>query len=85
MNSLTLLVSRSGEICGLYHDQIPWRQFGPCAIRRASHVEPTETGDWLADLSPVNGPLLGPFTTRIEALAAEQEWLSEHLAQVTQV
>ena len=30
---------------------------------------------WLADLSPVNGPVLGPFDRRSEALAAELAWL----------
>lgn len=85
MSSLTLLVSSSGEIFSVYHDQIQWRDFGPCAIRRASYVEPTAAGEWLADLAPVGGPLLGPFPTRRAALSAEQEWLLEHLAQVTQV
>lgn len=30
---------------------------------------------WWADLSPVNGPLLGPFLSRSSALEAEVEWL----------
>lgn len=46
---------------------------------RASHVEPTSNGMWTADLSPVNGPTLGPFTTRAEALSAEITWLKEHI------
>jgi hypothetical protein len=32
-------------------------------------------GPWLSDMSPVSGPMLGPFETRAEALAAEREWL----------
>ena len=40
---------------------------GRLTIARGSHVEPTEAGDWTADLSPVGGPLLG--------LSAEREWL----------
>lgn len=44
-------------------------------IRRASHVEPTESGQWIADMSPVCGPTLGPFPTRAAALAVERAWL----------
>ena len=44
-------------------------------IRRASHVEPAPAGGWTADLSPVGGPVLGPFTRHDEAIAAEREWL----------
>jgi len=32
---------------------------------------------WWADMSPVDGPVLGPFTTRDDALKAETEWLLE--------
>ena len=42
---------------------------------RHSHVEPDESGRWIADLSPVSGPALGPFPTRSAALAAEAAWL----------
>jgi hypothetical protein len=31
------------------------------------------------DMSPVGGPLLGPFETRTFALAFEVEWLRENL------
>ena len=44
----------------------------------ACHVEPEEQGRWLADLSPVNGPVLGPFDHRSEALQAEHDWLERH-------
>ena len=33
---------------------------------------------WWADMIPMNGPVLGPFDTRSEALAAERVWLDEH-------
>jgi len=48
---------------------------GKTEIRRASHVEPDENGQWKADLSPVSGPALGPFALRREALEAEVNWL----------
>jgi len=48
------------------------------SIRRGSHVEPDDAGRWWADLAPVNGPKLGPFVRRANALAAELEWLEAH-------
>ena len=35
-------------------------------------------GQWWADLLPVQGPVLGPFATNTEALAAEKAWLLAH-------
>ncbi len=65
----------------IYSDEVATalKHHGDLSIRRASHVEPTEDGRWTADMSPVHGPVLGPFETRAEALAAETEWLSERL------
>lgn len=60
------------ELRGLFDE-------GKGSIRRASHVEPTMEGKWEADLSPVEGPTLGPFETRAEALGAEVAWLNENL------
>lgn len=36
------------------------------------------TDIWWADLLPSNGPVLGPFNTRTEALDAEVAWLREN-------
>ena len=44
-------------------------------IARGSHVEPDRQGRWLADMAPCNGPKLGPFDHRSDALAAETAWL----------
>jgi hypothetical protein len=55
------------------------RALGVASIRRASHVEPTSDNRWTADMAPSGGPVLGPFDTRSEALAAEVEWLSRSL------
>jgi len=55
------------------------------APKRVSHVEPSlKSGKviWTADLSPVHGPVLGPFDNREEALAAEIKWINEHLGQI---
>jgi hypothetical protein len=41
-------------------------------------VEPTLDGRWTADLAPVHGPVLGPFSSRSEALTAERHWLEAH-------
>jgi hypothetical protein len=57
----------------------PEHSLGRLTITRAGHVEPDARGGWLADLSPVGGPALGPFSRRSEALAAEQLWLEKCL------
>ena len=44
-------------------------------LTRASHVEPDAEGYWWADMGPVDGPVLGPFKNRTEALGAERGWL----------
>lgn len=56
---------------------------GDMSMRRVSHVEPDEHQQWWADLSPVGGPKLGPFPAdaHAAALAAEIQWLNDHLSQ----
>ena len=53
---------------------------GAATINRASHVEPTKDCRWTADLSPIGGPVLGPFDTREQALLAEIEELERRLS-----
>src|SRR5262249_37709659 len=48
---------------------------GRPTITRASRVEPDEQGRWRADLTPVDGPALGPFGRRSEARPAAGDWL----------
>jgi len=50
---------------------------GTVAVCRVSHVEPAEGGGWTADMSPVDGPVLGPFQLRQQALDAERAWLTK--------
>jgi len=75
---MQLVVTPAGNIRCLYAEAIPLNNLGTLAIARGSHVEPTDAGQWQADLAPVNGPILGPFATRSAALAAEVAWLETH-------
>lgn len=76
---MKLYISASGDCTAIYDESLDLHALGRPEISRASHVEPTADGQWTADLSPVHGPLLGPFTTRSQALAAEVAWLDECL------
>ena len=62
----------------VYGELIDLTQLGRTEIRRASHVEPDAGGQWLSDLSAVGGPVLGPFSLRSAALAAELYWLEQN-------
>ena len=72
---MQLIISPSGTIRCVYAEAIDLGRLGDLAIRRASHVEPTAEGGWVADLSPIAGPTLGPFSSRSLALVAEAAWL----------
>ena len=72
---MQLVILPGGAVRCLYSEQFDLAALGSPAITRASHVEPTPDGRWLADLSPVRGPTLGPFCLRSQALAAERDWL----------
>jgi hypothetical protein len=76
---MQLRIEPGGRVTCAYGEAIDLTALGLLAIRRASHVEPDEAGHWWADLAPVNGPRLGPFIRRSEALAAEAAWLNGHL------
>jgi hypothetical protein len=73
---MQLIVTPHGECRCLYDESIPLHALGRLAIARGSHVEPDAEGNWWADLAPVNGPNLGPFVNRSDALAAEAAWLT---------
>ena len=75
---MDLVITASGTVRTLYADTIDLTVLGRARIVRASHVEPTANGTWSADLSPVGGPVLGPFAKRSEALIAEADWLDAH-------
>jgi hypothetical protein len=75
---MQLRIDPTGAIHCVYAETIDLTLLGAVTIRRASHVEPDEQGRWLADLSPVGGPTLGPFPSRSLALEAELSWLEAH-------
>jgi hypothetical protein len=70
-----LVILPGGTVRSVYSEEIELDFLGHAVITRASHVEPDGRGCWLADLSPVAGPVLGPFLRRSEALDAERAWL----------
>ena len=72
---MELVIQPGGAIRCIYGEELDLHTLGRLAVQRASHVEPTETGQWTADLARVGGPLLGPYEKRSEALEAEEEWL----------
>jgi hypothetical protein len=72
---MDLLILPDGTVRAVYAEEIDLGAIGRPVITRASHVEPDSTGRWFADLTPVSGPVLGPFDRRSEALDAELAWL----------
>ena len=72
---MEIIIKPGGQLHCLYDEAFDLHVLGRLDIHRASHVEPDGSGRWHADLSPVQGPVLGPFDRRSEALAAEREWL----------
>ena len=76
---MQLTVDTDGTVRCIYDEMINLATIGNLIITRASHVEPDGDGLWWADLSPVDGPRLGPFSLRSEALMAERVWLDSHL------
>jgi hypothetical protein len=75
---MQLVIKPTGDTTCVYSEAINLAVLGDMSIRRGSHVEPTADGRWTADMSPVNGPILGPFAHRSEALDAEVQWLETH-------
>ena len=72
---MQVVVQPTGTIRCLYDESIDLSTLGQLTIRRASHVEPDANGQWFADLNPMDGPILGPFPRRSDALTAESHWI----------
>lgn len=75
---MQLLITPEGQVRCLYAEAIDLAALGPLHISRGSFVEPNATGQWIVDLSPVQGPRLGPFAKRSAALQSEVDWLDQH-------
>jgi len=76
---MLMVIDAHGQVRCLYGEEIDLNCLGELSIRRASHVEAGERG-WYADLSPLNGPQLGPYPLRSQALQAEARWLERYLS-----
>jgi hypothetical protein len=75
---MQVLITPGGELRCVYDEAIDLNSLGRINIARGSYVEPDNMGQWFADLSPVGGPKLGPFSCRSRALQAEREWLERN-------
>ena len=75
---MQLIIDTSGNTRCIYGETIPVAHLGRIKIRRDSHVEPVAVGKWIADMKPVDGPILSPFGIRSEALTAERRWLENN-------
>ena len=74
-SEMELVVGVDGMARCIYDEALDLREIGKLQITRASHVEPDAEGYWWADMGPVDGPVLGPYGSRTEALGAERGWL----------
>lgn len=74
-SDMELVVDAGGDVRCIYDEALDLQELGKLQITRASHVEPDRDGFWWADMGPVEGPVLGPYGSRSEALAAEKGWI----------
>ena len=74
-SDMELVVDAGGSVRCIYDEALDLREIGTLKITRASHVEPDRDGFWWTDMGPVDGPVLGPYGSRSEALEAERGWL----------
>lgn len=73
-------VDSKGRLVFIYSDDLTCLfELGKTNISRASNVEPTEDGQWIADMAPSQGPKLGPYPLRQTALDEEVIWLRNRL------
>lgn len=78
--SHAIRVDVAGVLTFVWSDELyPLTVEGATAIYRASHVEPDIRGGWRADLSPIGGPVIGPYRLRRQAIEAEVEWIQDHV------
>ena len=75
---MKIRVYPEGIIRALHDDRLNLADIGRFRLARASWVEPDSQGRWWVDLDNSRGPILGPFSTRAQALKAEVDWLERH-------
>ena len=75
---MQLVIHPNGSIRCLYTEAIDLHQLGSPTMTRASVVDPDKAGRWWCDLAVIDGPTLGPFPLRSDALRAESAWLAWH-------
>ena len=73
---MQLVIGPDGSARCLYGEDIDLGKLGTLTISRASHVEPDASGQRFASM--IDGPVLGPFVRRSDALQAEADWLNSH-------
>lgn len=77
--SYTIKVTASGAWHFIYQERLkPLLQRGHAVMTRASYVNPQSDGSWIADLTPLQGPVLTSFATKQHALEAEEAWITAH-------
>ena len=81
LKPFSLSVSPEGVATFIYTDALaPLLKEGKATIQRASYVEPDDKGQWWATMKPFGEEVvLGPFTTRQEALDEEERYLEVKL------
>ena len=72
---MQVIVGPNGDVRYVYGETIDLKLLGAMSVQRASHVEPDGDNGWLVDLAPVQGPILGPFPLRSQAIEVERDWL----------
>lgn len=77
--TLACLIDAQGRLSFVWDDELAsLLELGRATVKRASHVEPDRHGLWWVDLEPVQGPKIGPFRLRGDAITCERRWLEKH-------
>ena len=77
---MILTITPTGTIQAVYSEALDLDALGHQSITpHISQVDPDEHGQWWADLGPVDGPVLGPFARKSEAVRAEVAWIEENV------
>ncbi len=76
---MLIVIESNGMLKHIYSDDFKIPHLGGGKIERASNVEPVHSGSesgWLVKIK--EGPYLGPYARRDEALQREIDWLEAH-------